>query len=167
MKQTTTTTTTITREIVQRPPHRNFWIRPLYLLLVGLAILISGIVLSSMNNRLKDWVVVDGTVGSVTSSIYQRGSGSDSERRYSYGVTYQVDGKEYRATAVSASRASEGDTKQIAYNPANPNESVIGPTPPWLSLVFVVGGSAMLLASALYFFFGRRQLMAEKAALKQ
>ena len=100
--------------------------------LVGIFILIGMFLLGfgikntlELNKKTENYAVTEGYL-----SDYEiRESGSTTDRRYSYYMTYSyvVDGQEYTVTTDygSGSVPKMGSTKVIKYNPQNPEEAVI------------------------------------------
>lgn len=100
--------------------------------LVGIAFLIGIFLLGfgikntlELNKKTENYAVTEGYL----SDYELRESGSSTDRRYSYYLTYSyvVDGREYTVTTDygSGSVPEIGSTKEIKYNPQNPEEAVI------------------------------------------
>lgn len=100
--------------------------------LVGIFILIGILLLGfgirntlELNKKTENYAVTEGYL-----SDYEiRESGSSTNRSYSYYMTYSyvVDGREYTVTTDygSGSVPKMGSTKEVKYNPQNPEEAVI------------------------------------------
>lgn len=100
--------------------------------LVGIAFLIGIFLLGfgikntlELNKKTENYAVTEGYL----SDYELRESGSSTDRSYSYYMTYSyvVDGQEYTVTTDygSGSVPKMGSTKEIKYNPQNPEEAVI------------------------------------------
>lgn len=95
-------------------------------LLCGILLLIFGIKnTSDLKKETENYAVTEGYL----SDYELRESGSTTDRSYSYYLTYSyvVDGREYTVTTDygSGSVPEMGSTKEIKYNPQNPEEAVI------------------------------------------
>lgn len=127
----------------------------LFLSFVGLAFMVAGNFIDTNLAIAPSWSRTSGTITSISTRI------DDGSKLYAPIVSYTVDNKTYHTTSnfQSSLAPSIGDTREIAYNPNQPEESKLvekgmGALLPWI--LSVIGGSLAILAIILFVRSGRR-----------
>lgn len=124
-------------------------------LFVGIIFTVAGFTLFRSNQVDDDWVTIEGEIVDIETSTSQEGS-----TMHRPIVGYGVDGEEYTVASGSstASRPSLGESKEVSYNPSNPEEAVIASnTMFWLTILFMVLGVAMVIGAPIGFILSRKR----------
>lgn len=121
------------------------------LFVVGIIFTMFGIFSLLDSENTKDWPSVQGVIQDVDSSVSHDSEGN-SKTDYRYMVVYTVDNQTYRKTSTSTSYVSNGEGREVAYNPENPNDTRIGKAKGWIGWVVIavgvgcaIGGVALTL----------------------
>ena len=135
---------------------KRFGFGSLFLMIfVGIAFSIGGFTLFRSNQVDENWVTIEGEIVDIETSTSQEGS-----TMHRPIVGYSVDGEEYTIASGSstAARPSLGETREVSYNPNNPEEATIpSNTMFWLTILFMVLGAGMIIGAPIGFFLSRKR----------
>jgi hypothetical protein len=118
----------------------------------GAVVLVLGIVFAAVggymvydNEQTKNWPTTTATVKDVRSEMKYDAEGN-SRTEYRYVLEYTIDQKEYADRSTSTSYVRNGQQKQIAYNPDNPNDNRLRSSgSSWFTWLFVALGGIMAI----------------------
>lgn len=119
------------------------------LIAFGIAFIAVGIFIFNSQRVDDSWVRTQGQVIGSSSRI------SDGSTLYTPIISYEVDGKTYKVTSKSSSSLapSVGETREVAYDPAQPNVATASDSASTLALflIFPVAGAIILIAAPIFF----------------
>jgi hypothetical protein len=121
----------------------------IFLVLFGTAFTAGGIIALRSNSIDPDWTVTAGKVVDISRSS------NDGSTTYSPVVSYQVEGRSYRAASNMSSSFQPyiGQNREVAYNPDQPEQSKIvesATTTWWLYLFPIIGIACIVLGPYQY-----------------
>lgn len=121
----------------------------IFIMLVGAAFLAMGLLVLKSSSVDKTWVKIQGKVVNISRNT---NSGST---MYSPVVSYVVNDTTYEKTSSSSSSIlpAVGSTREVAYNPSNPNEAKIveGNGSNFIVMLFPLTGLAILIIAPILF----------------
>lgn len=117
----------------------------LLLFLFGLIFAGIGGYMTYDNQQTKDWPITAGAIQNVSSRIEQDSDGNTSTE-YSYVLVYTVKDQLYTLSQSSSSYVTNGEQKQVAYNPSKPGDARVRSGATWVAWLFLgIGGAIALL----------------------
>lgn len=121
----------------------------LLFLIIGGIVTTVGFFIVNSTKIDSSWTRTSGEIVDITSKI------SDGSTMYSPVVEYKVDGQSYQATSSirTSSRPNKGDSREVAYNPSDPEQSKLIESGgvQWLMYLFPLAGILLLVLGPLLF----------------